>query len=369
MDVRAMIIVGGEEPGEFGPGWPFALIDVLGRPVLQRVVDRLRHFRVGIAAVVSDYPRPPRSYVDLTWVCTHGARPWRTAEKLFAEMAQGGEPIILMLVGGYAEIDYEDLVQFHVHQGNRVTAVVRPTGEAVGVFAVNASRRNDATYLLRHRLSVPRLPHALYEFPGYVNRLEDAADLRHLAVDAFCGNTRMRPEGQEIKPGVWVAQNAVIHKRARLLAPCYIGANARVRAAALITRCSVLEHHALIDCGTVVDNATVLPHTAIGAGLDVSHAVVGRKRLAHLGRKVEVEIEDPKLIGTVSAAPVRLLAHLASLATFLPAQMARGLVGKPKTSPEPSLVEAVQAPSPALESATQEQFPAGFVVARRYGNE
>ncbi len=370
MDVRAMVIVGGDEGGVFGPGSPIAFLDVLGRPVLQRVLDRLQRFGVGDATVVSEYPPPARNFDSVTWVDTHGNEPWRAAEKVFSEMTQAGARIVLILrVGAYAEIDYDDLVQFHLEHANRVTAVVQASGQAVGVFAVNASRHNDAGYLLRHRLGIARLPHSLYQFDGYVNCLEDAADLRYLAVDAFCGNAQLKPAGTEIKPGVWVGQGATIHKRARVLAPCFIGAHARVRAAALITRCSVLEHHSLIDCGTVVDNATVLPHTAMGAGLDLSHAVVGPGRIAHLGRKVEVEVADTKLVGSVFAAPVRLLGHVASLAAFLPAQMARGLAGKPARAAEPSVADAVQVPSPVLDGTAQEEFPANFVVARRYGNE
>lgn len=370
MDVRAMIIAGGGDgAGEFVPGVPLSFLDVLGKPVLRRVLDRLRSFGIEGTTVISEYARPARSFEDIAWVCPQD-EPWRAAEKVFSEMAQSGSQIVLILrVGSYAEIDYEDLVQFHLVHANRVTAVVQPSGDAVGVFAVNASRRNDASYLLRHRLVVPRLPHSLYEFGGYVNCLDDAADLRCLAVDSFCGNAHLEPEGTEIKPGVWTAPGAAIHKRARILAPSYIGAHARVRASALITRCSVVEHHALVDCGTVVDNATILPYTSVGAGLDVSHAVVGMKRLAHLGRKVEVEIDDPKLVGTVSAAPVRLLGHLASLAAFLPTQLARGFAGRTAPNAEPSLVDAVHAPSSALQSATEEEFPANFVVARRYGNE
>jgi NDP-sugar pyrophosphorylase family protein len=370
MDLRAMIIAGGADEGceEFAPGVPIALMDVLGRSAVQRVVDRLKASGVETASVISEHARPARGFEDVKWISTGGAEPWRAAEKAFSEMAQGGAEIVITIrVGPYVEIDYEDLVQFHLSRGNRVTAVVQPTSEVAGVFVVNAARRNDASYLFRHALNIPRSPYSLYEFGGYINRLEDAADLRCLAVDAFCGNAKLQPEGEEIRPGVWAAQGASIHKRARVLAPCYIGAHARVRAAALITRCSALEHNTLIDCGTVVDNATVLPHTSIGAGLDVSHAVVGFKRLAHLGRQVEVEIADPKLVGTVSRAPVRLLGHVAALAAYLPTQLARGFAGRAKPVPEPSLVDTVQ--TPVLESASEEQVPANFVVARRYGNE
>ncbi|HYG97832.1 MAG TPA: hypothetical protein VD837_01785 [Terriglobales bacterium] len=370
MDVRAIAIVASRDVSPDGfAGVPTAFLDLLGRSVLQRAVDRLRSFGIDDITVISEYGSVP-TIQGVRWVSALGQSAWRLANKAFAEIAQSGaESVLLTHVGPYAEIDYEDLVQFHLDQGSRVTAVIEPDSELTGTFVLNPTRRNDAAYLFRHQLRTSRLPHSYYEFNGYFNPLSTAADLRRLAVDAFCGNAELEPDGIEVKPGVWAAPTARIHKRARVLAPSYIGAHARVRAAAVVTRCSVLEHHAHVDCGTVVDNATLLPNTSIGAGLDVAHSVVGSRRLFHLGRNVEVEIADPKLVGTVSNAPLRLVGHLASLASFLPAQVVRGIVKRGRDGQPISVPEAVQAPSPALKSATDESFSPNLIIARRYGNE
>ena len=108
---------------------------------------------------------------------------------------------------------------------------------------------------------------------------------------------RFVQQARELKPGIWVGDGARIHRKARIVAPAFIGAYSKIRASALITRGSAIEHHAEVDCGTVVENSTVLPFTYVGAGLDVMHSVVGFRRLAHLVRKVEVEISDAKLVG------------------------------------------------------------------------
>ncbi len=93
-----------------------------------------------------------------------------------------------------------------------------------------------------------------------------------------------------MKPGVWVGEGARIHHKARIVAPAFIGAQTKIRASALITRSTVIEHHAEVDCGTVVENSTVLPYTYVGAGLDVMHSVVGFRRLRTWCANVEVEI-------------------------------------------------------------------------------
>jgi hypothetical protein len=308
---------------------------------------------------------------DLQWVSASGQTAWREAQRVFSDYVQdGAELVVVLRLGPYAEFDLEHLLQLHLEQNGRVTAVTDSQGELLGTFVVSASRRNDAAFMLRHGLREFRTPLQQYLFSGYLNRLRSAADLRRLAVDGFSGAAQIAPEGMEVRPGVWVARGARVHRAARVLAPAFIGERARVRASAVVTRCSVLEHHAEIDCGTVVEDSTVLPYTAIGAGLDLAHSVAGFHRVSHLRRQVEIEIADPKLVGTASPAPLRALGSAAALAGFMPIEFVRGLLGRKRTT----LPAAAQAPAVARKTpdalsgeAGAEQFP--LMVARRYGNE
>ncbi len=371
MDVRAIIVLAGAETNtETFAGIPLASLDVLGRSVLLRVVDRLARFGIGSMTALCDralqLPSMPQGFRIFTRV----QDVWQSAVHVFSGLVNGGAEVVLALrLGPYAEIDYDDLIQFHIAQHRPMTAVLDPRGKDSSTFVFNASLHNEAPYVLRHQLKTSRHPYSVYGFSGYSNQLRGAADLRRLAIDSFCRNAELTPAGTEMKPGIWVNSNAVIHHRARIVAPAFIGASARIGAASAITRCSALEHHAHIGPGTIVDNATILPNTRIGAQLDVAHAVVGFDRLAHLDRNVEVEIFDPRLVGPVSAAPVRLLEHVASLAAYLPLQFLRGLVpsnGNGKASHTPA---SAQSPHPALARATEEEVPANFAGVRRYGNE
>ncbi|MFB3813605.1 MAG: hypothetical protein ACE14L_05790 [Terriglobales bacterium] len=362
MDVRAILLLGpvNANGAESLGGVPIALLDVLGRPVVGRVADRLAHFGVSAITVIGDVGADSSRFVframqGLRWLPSPGPALWRTAQQTFSEYAQDGADLVLVLrLGPYLELDYDHLTQTHFDHNSRVTAVADPCGQPLGAYLICASRRNDACFLLRHYLQEFRTPFARYTFHGYANRLATAADLRRLAVDAFCGRAQIQPEGAQIKPGVWVAPSARIHPRARILAPCFIGEHTKVRASAVLTRCAVLEHHAIVDCGTVIEDATVLPYATVGTGLDLAHAVVGFHKLVHLRRNVEVEISDPKLVGMVSPAPVRTLAHAAALASFLPINFVRGLFGK--NHAESALPSAVETPAvsdsvPAADSA------------------
>lgn len=387
MDVRAIVLVGAPAEGENAfavaaetiGGVPLALFDVLGRPVFHRVLEQVGRWGVNAVTLVTELSSTASSVFEKPAGVKHvdaGAdQLWRAAENAFGEHVQGGaEAVLVLRVGPYVELNVDEFLQFHFDQRNRVTPAVDPSGEPLPLFVLSASRRNDAAYLFRHCLQAMRVPGASYRAKGYCNRLRDAADLRRLAADGLQGKAAIAPAGREIKPGVWVGDGARIQRGARLLAPAYIGRRAKVRAAAVITRCSTVEHHCEIDCGTVVENTSVLPYTYVGAGLDASHTVLGLKRLAHLRRSVEVEITDPKLLAMRStSAPVRTLASAISLTSFLPMQLFRGLFSSNGAAePPPSLPSSLNAPEPELKpelAGREREFSADLVVARRYGDQ
>lgn len=383
MDVRAVILVGGARSGsaERLAGIPIGLLDVLGAPVLQRVIDRLDRFGISGTAVVSETSVSAVSLArgtirpGIRWRDAVNGNFWRAAEAAFNELAQADAELVLVIrLGCYAELDYEDLVQFHLDKRSRLTSVCNADGEPLDTFVISASRRNDAAYLFRHEFREMRVPTELhkYTFPGYVNPLLGARDLRLLALDGFAGTAVIPPCGREVKPGVWVGENARVHRTARLLAPCFVGAHAKVRASTLMTRGSVAEHHAEIDCGTVIENSTVLPTTIVGAGLDAVHSVLGFRHIWNLRRSVEVEISDGHLVGSAHSAPLRMVSSAVKLAAVFPISVARTLLGR-RVAPTPELQEAVSRPAAALKNASPP--PEGglaaseFLPARRYGNE
>ena len=209
--------------------------------------------------------------------------------------------------------------------------------------------------------------------------LNDARDFRQLAIDILTLKTESGPTGVQVRPGVWVEPRAVIEKGARVLAPAFIGAHAKVRSHAVITRCSTVEHHAQVDCGTVAENSSVLSHCYVGAGLDLAHSVAASGRIANLLRDVNIEIYDPKLVGSALGSPLERLARAATeLAIYIPRQAWRGMFGK-APQPQSDLQTALHQTSPALGSAAGYQAPAcdsraatkfpNLAIVRRYGHQ
>jgi NDP-sugar pyrophosphorylase family protein len=393
VDVKAILIVAPPAEDRQGSsaelvgGMPLAFADVLGRPMLYRIADRLAKNGIQPIAVISEsamnsWPTAmPGEAGGVQWTQASAANLWKAAEHVFTEFVQtGADAVLVWRVGAYAEFDVDEFLQFHVDNQAHVTAMADADGAPLDICMIAASRRNDAAYALRHQLHKFRGSSATYYFEGFCNRLRESRDLRQLAVDSLQRLTDIEPVGSEIRPGVWLGKGARVHRRARVLSPAFIGSKARVRASAVVTRCTSLEHHSVVDCGTVVEDVSVLPYSYLGAGLDVSHSVVGFRRLWNLPRSVEVEISDAKLVGMASTnAPLRALASAASLVSFVPAQILRGLFAPSQRGYATSLPEAMNEPCSALNAPASLQasapsvdageFPANLVAARRYGNE
>ena len=392
MDVRAIVLIGGargdaayarESLGEI----PLAYLDVLGLSIVERVRRRLQRFGVSCVSFISDSAcdsGPFAHAIGFSPATPHvhaeGEQLWQAAEETFVKYAESGAELVFALrLGPYVEVDYEALVQHHLDHHCAVTMAVDSENQPLDLFVLSASARNDAAALFKNRMQRMRRECAPFFVEGYFNRLETSSDLRRLAVDGLLAKNAIRPEGTEIRPGIWVGPAARIHRKARVIAPAFIGAHAKVRASALITRGSVIEHHGDVDCGTVVENSSVLPFTRIGAGLDVMHSVIGFRRLAHLRQNVEVEIADQRIVGLVPLTPLsRLAGSTAALFAFIPMEIYRGLFASSQRpsaaqcpeSPEPSrtVLEAQIMEVPATGAETPE-FPSHLAVARRYGDK
>jgi hypothetical protein len=158
-----------------------------------------------------------------------------------------------------------------------------------------------------------------------------------------------------------------------------VGSLARIRSGAVITRCSSVERHAEVDCGTVIENSTVLPFSYVGAGLDLAHSIAGMGCIVNLHRDVTVTIVDPKLVASMSVASgKRLIATAADALTYLPRLALQGMFARGKATPSdlqttlrktsPALGTAAGFETSACDTEASHKFP-NMVVARRYGHQ
>lgn len=389
MDVRAIILIGliGEstdrptpdtESTENFAGTPFAFLPVLGRPVLHRIVDRLKCAGIDsvsvLAASAPSADEPPLTSTKFQTVAD--AQSWRAAEEEFDRLAHDGAELVLVVrLGAYTEVEIDPLLQFHLDQRNHITQVVDGDGP-LDFFVLSGSRRNDAAFLLRNKLAKTRVQTQPFVTGGYVNRLQTIADLRRLTLDSLLQKTSIQPHGEQFRPGVWVAPSAKIERNVRLVAPCYVGAYARVRSGSLITRGTSLEHHSVVDCGTVVEASTLLPFSYLGRELDLVHSVVGSKRIASLKHAAELEVDDQTLVSLVPASSVwRTVRDASRLVSFVPHQMFERFFGGRKNievRPCPESVDSAfdpRAVTRPMASERQPLTPSVVTRMREYGNQ
>jgi len=392
MDVRAILLTGvprvtndgsdalSQDLRETFADVPLALVPVLGQAVLHRVADRLEKSGIDPIAVINAVdPSIPivaescRS--NLKWKNVSPDEIWKPAEEEFNDAVQAGAELVLVIrVGAYAEVPIDPLLQFHLDQRNHTTQVAAPDG-LLDFFVLSGSRRNDAAILFRSRLQKMRAATPPYVTTGYVNRLRTPADLRQLVLDSFMLKTSIEPVGEQVRPGIWIGKGAKVDRSVRLVAPCYIGEHARVRAGSLVTRASSLEHHSVIDCGSVVEASSLLPFSYLGPGLDLMHSVVGSNRIASLKYGSELEVADSTLVSSVSAVPaMRTLSQAVALLAFLPRQMIRGILGGQKLRPSqidpecPPVNFAAAALTKPVIQDRQTLAPTGVAGMREYGN-
>jgi len=283
-------------------------VEIFGQSILERTIARLQKAGIQHVSVIAASGcvkfRETRN-VKIT-LAEEAADRWASVQRILRKEAQRGiATIVIAELGAYAEVDVAAALQFHTTQGQPITPLHDNLGP-LSYWIVDVAQlmlQSDFPLPLEEEDELINPP-APFFVEGYVNRLADPRDLRSLVVDAFLGRCSITPRGREIKPGVWVDEGARLHKTARLVAPVYIGCNARVAAGAVLTRCSNVERNSTVGEGTLAADASILPHTVIGRGLDVSGAVVDGSDFSHLDRNITLRIQDAKLIA--NALPRRL---------------------------------------------------------------
>lgn len=293
MLARAIVVVGtrslqdaasdGSFPGDLveQPARSLASLEILGQSVIERTITRLRGAGINAISIVSEAALP----------LSAGRR--FIPNVLVKQAGKHLERVLLVRLGAYVEVDFADLLQSHHESGAVVTGVCDADGP-LDIWALDATRGAPIGLMLDSPFDGGRP--STYLFRGYLNRLTDGHDLRRLAVDALSGRCAIRPQGREIKPGVWIDDGARVHRSVRIVAPAYIGRGARIHASALITRFSNVERCCVVDCGTAIENSSVLPYTHVGKGLDVAHAIIDGNRFVNLSRNVAFTIEDARII-------------------------------------------------------------------------
>lgn len=315
MRAGAIVVVGAEDETSaegigsaalVGPGeaallsGPLAGCEILGRSAAERIVERFLDADIEIVSVIVDEKtcgrslqfRAPLSNVMVQVVSDVYSA---IADKLNEYSKNGIAHSFVCSADAYTETDLLDLFYFHREARQPATRAYDGAG-TLPLWVVDCSkalRRNIADLLQetgRDGVS--------YFIREYVHRFSNPRDLRSFAHDMLHRRCHARPSGREVRPGLWLDDGAVLHRRSRVVAPAYIGRRCHIEEDTLITCGSSVERDCRVGYGTVLESSSILAHTHVGIWLDVSDAVVNGHKLFSLEHDVVIEIFDPKVMGS-----------------------------------------------------------------------
>jgi carbonic anhydrase/acetyltransferase-like protein (isoleucine patch superfamily) len=274
---------------------PLACLDVLGHSTAERIIEHFVRADIDVVSVLSQEEscgvKPVLMGSKDVEVQAVGDLHGAIYQQLKAYSRNGVEHAFVVSANDYVETDLLDLFYFHRESLQTATQAIDREGP-LNLWVVDClkAQPTDGQNLLA------QTGRPSYFIREYVNRLNHPRDLRQFAVDLLRSRCAVRPPGREIKRGVWIDDDAEVHRRARVVAPAYIGRASRVMQDTVITRCSNVEKDCCVDYGTVVENSSILQNTHVGICLDVCHAVANGNTLLSLGRNVVVEIADPSIL-------------------------------------------------------------------------
>ena len=273
-----------QSPSRFSSsGAPWASMELLGKTPIARLAEDLAKDCNTVSVISTDRDSQHAE-------ATHEASIADLAADRFANYKREGLGTVLIVrCGSYVELDVAEMLNFHQEQGVGVTRAFSDDAP-LDVWMVDPSGLSEHLATLSTLLCARP---AMYRLQGYVNQLHTARDFRRLVLDSFHSRCRIRPQGSEIKPGIWSCEGAQIERSARVVAPAFIGRDVHISAECLITRGSNVESNSRVDFGTAVEDSTILPNSYVGIGLDLSHSIVDGRNLLNLQHNVNLEITDP----------------------------------------------------------------------------
>jgi NDP-sugar pyrophosphorylase family protein len=223
-------------------------------------------------------------------------------EAVASWIGQQAELLVLVCAGTYTDLDFRELIRFHLERGARLTEAYGKDGPLDVLIASRAALEGDGGY----RKAVSRfLGHGQrFFYSGYVNRLRTPADFMQLVEDGLNRRSKLEPAGTEITQGIWFGDDADVDPTCVLRGPVFVGSSTRVNSCCSIKPGSAIESGCEVDSGTTVDESWILPETYVGVGLNVRRSIVSNGKMFHLDRQTEVTIIDRRLIGAARSSPL-----------------------------------------------------------------
>lgn len=309
MQIGAIVTVSEPEenqtdPGELARSRGFpphaASTSILGHKLLDLIQGKLCRAGVEPPAIVREEPGPGGAAFSDSRGRGDSGLTWEAA--VAGWIGQLAELLLFVRAGTYTDLDFGDLIRFHLERGALVTEAYATDGPLEVAIASQGAMHGDTSYRKALSRFAGRSERFLYS--GYVNRLRTPADFMQLVEDGLHRRFELEPAGTEIAQGIWFGDDADVDSTSVIRGPAFVGSGTRVNSCCTLKPGSAIESGCDIDTGTTVDASWILPETYVGVGLNVRRSIVADGRMFHLDRQTEVTIMDRRLIGAARSSPL-----------------------------------------------------------------
>ena len=324
--MRAVVMAGGEGTRlrPLTTNVPKPLLPVVGEPLMGHLLRLLSEHGIDQAVVTVQYLAAGiRSYfgdgeeygVRLSYATE--SVPLGTAGSVKnAERGLSGEPFLVVSGDALTDIDLTDLVAFHqrtgalvtvalarkpnvIEFGNVITAddgrierfIEKPTWGQVVSDTVNTGIYVMAPEVLDFVPADEKVDWSADIFPllmaagepiyGYITDRywEDVGTIdSYLSVqaDVLRGHVQAHVGGFEVAPQVWLGEGAIVEQGASVVAPCFIGAHARVETDCVVGPGTVLGSNVVLRRGARVVGSVLDASVYVDTGSEITSALIGR---------------------------------------------------------------------------------------------
>jgi NDP-sugar pyrophosphorylase family protein len=290
---------------------PKPMMPVANRPVLHHLLNLLRRHDVSEVGVnLHAFPEMIQRYfgdgsaLDMSILWSYEPELLGTAGGTKKLQDHWGDEAILITSGdGLHDVDITALLGHHQRNGALATLTVKPVSDpsSYGVVILDRDTRvrgfqekprrdearsdlaNCGIYVIEPEL-LERIPpdtfvdfgqhlwpslvaagEPIYAYTtmAYWNDVGDLDALRNTILDAVLGNVKVDIPGEEIAPGIWVAEGASIHPDAQIDAPVVIGSNAVVEAGAQVRGPAAIGAECHVGKDAAIRRAALLPGSVV----------------------------------------------------------------------------------------------------------
>jgi carbonic anhydrase/acetyltransferase-like protein (isoleucine patch superfamily) len=113
--------------------------------------------------------------------------------------------------------------------------------------------------------------------------------------------------GRELMPGVRIGRKSVVPTRAIEGAPVFVGARCWIATKAELMSDTVVSSDSVIDSRAILRRALVMPHTYVGALVEISDAIVSGNLVIHIDTGTHARVSDQFLLSTTRRRPIAAL--------------------------------------------------------------